>query len=617
MWNRGIFLIVVALLTCVLASCATQPSQGGRDSSTGTSSAAEIQPLLEQARQSTSPERERLILQAADLLIGQQDYDWARTLLTGLDPASLTDDAYVTYVDLLSGIALKEGSYFLAQGILTNPRLEQQWQSLDPQMEVQLRQKRAQVFALLGDVPTSVSERIQLAALITDSEEALANQEAIWRSLMTMSQNELQERSRNEPRQVLRGWYNLAALSKNNQGNLERQQAQVDAWRAAWPQHPASQNLPGDLQLLRTLIENQPHKIALLLPLEGRLAKAGEAVRDGFLAAYYQANKEQLQTPIVRQYDSSGDIILAYEQAVAEGADLVIGPLDKEKVAELSLMPTLRVPVLTLNYLDVQPAEPTPGLYQLGLAAEDEARQVARQAYLEGHRNAMTLISAQEWSERSGKAFADEFTRLGGNIVSANIFVGAGDYSAVIKKSMQIAESQDRARELEKLFGTNLEFEARRRADVDMIFLIADPAQARQIKPTLAFHYAGDIPVYATSHIYSGVPNPSADRDLNGVRFNTMPWLFDTQSHEKKMIDGAVKSSAIYSRLHALGVDAYRLSPRLPQLAQIPEMHLYGATGAMRLLADGRIEREQVWARIRNGIAQPLPTVVSSSYLEQ
>lgn len=83
------------------------------------------------------------------------------------------------------------------------------------------------------------------------------------------------------------------------------------------------------------------------------------------------------------------------------------------------------------------------------------------------------------------------------------------------------------------------------------------------------------------------------------------------------MIDNAVKSSAIYSRLHALGVDAYRLSPRLPQLARIPEMRLYGATGAMRLLPDGRIEREQVWARIRNGIAQPLPTVVSSSYLEQ
>src|SRR5690606_36546939 len=162
--------------TCVLASCGTAPSQSGRGSSTATSAAAEIQPLLEQARATTSPERERLILQAADLLVSQQDYDWARTLLTGLDPATLTDDAYVTYVDLLSGIALDEGSYLLAQGILTNPRLEQQWQNLDPQMEIRLRQKRAQVFALLGDAPTSVSERIQLTALITNNEDALANQ---------------------------------------------------------------------------------------------------------------------------------------------------------------------------------------------------------------------------------------------------------------------------------------------------------------------------------------------------------------------------------------------------------------------------------------------------------
>lgn len=149
-----------------------------------------------------------------------------------------------------------------------------------------------------------------------------------------------------------------------------------------------------------------------------------------------------------------------------------------------------------------------------------------------------------------------------------------------------------------------------------MIFLIADPAQARQIKPTLAFHYAGNIPVYATSHIYSGVPNPGVDRDLNGIRFNTMPWLFDSQSPEKKMIDQNTQSSAIYSRLHAMGVDAFRLYPRLPQLAQVPEMRLYGATGALRLLPDGRIEREQIWVRMRNGLAQPLPTVVAETYIE-
>src|SRR5690606_631746 len=406
---------LIVLLAFILASCSSQPTS---DRSTSTGAAApKVEPLLEQASQSASPERERLMLQAADLLIARKDYDWARNLLTGMDSGALEDDAYVKYVDLLSTVALEDGSYFLAQGILTNVRLERQWQSLDPQMEISLRQKRARVFALLGETHNSVRERITLTALLTDPQAEASNHEEIWQTLMTMSQGDLQERSLNESDHTLRGWYSLAALSKNNQTNLERQQAQVDAWRAQWPGHPANRNLPSDLQLLRTLIDNQPRQIALLLPLQGRLAKAGEAVRDGFFAAYYRASNERAVMPVIRQYDSSGDVLAVYDQAVNDGAELIIGPLEKEKVAELSLLPSLPVPVLTLNYPDTQPVTPVDGLYQFGLAAEDEARQVARQAYLEGHRLAMIMIPTQEWSERSAKAFSDEWQSLGGTVV--------------------------------------------------------------------------------------------------------------------------------------------------------------------------------------------------------
>src|SRR5690606_7499235 len=164
---------------------------------------------------------------------------------------------------------------------------------------------------------------------------------------------------------------------------------------------------------------------------------------------------------------------------------------------------------------DSLPPQGLDGLYQFGLAVEDEARQAARQAFLEGHRFALVLVPSQDWSERSATSFIDEWNRLGGTIVHSSQFVGSGDYSQVIKSAMLIERSQARAQELERLFGTNLQFQTRRRQDIDMIFLIADPVQARQIKPTLAFHYAGSIPVYATSQVYSGVPDVKADRDLN------------------------------------------------------------------------------------------------------
>jgi hypothetical protein len=484
---------------------------------------------------------------------------------------------------------------------------------MEPQTEVSLREKRAQVFALLGEAQNSVAERIQLNGLIDNKTQRQANQDALWQNLMSIPFTELQQLSQDEHGEAARGWYSLAAINKNNQIDLEQQREQLQVWLRDWKQHPAHGNLPNDLRLLQSLIDQQPQQVALLLPMQGKLAEAGEAVRDGFFATYFQALSDGRRTPEVRQYDSSGDVITAYQQAVADGADLVIGPLDKEKVTELSLMPSLQVPVLALNYPDAPPAEPLKGFYQFGLAVEDEARQVARQAFLEGHRQAMVIIPSQEWSERSARAFTEEWEKLGGVVINRTQFEAGSNYPNLVKDALLIEQSQARAREMQEFLGIPLESLPRSRSDVDMIFLIATPAQARQIKPAFAFHYAGKIPVYSTSQVYSGQPNPKADGDLNGIRFNTMPWLFDTTSKEKQAVAQYTKSAAVYGRLHALGADAFRLYSRLPQLEQVPDMRIYGATGALHMLGDGRIEREQIWVRFRDGEAQPLPLVVNTN----
>ena len=114
---------------------------------------------------------------------------------------------------------------------------------------------------------------------------------------------------------------------------------------------PANRNLPDDLQLLQQLIAERPQKIALLLPQQGKLGKAGRAVRDGFMAAYYQAKQQNNQTPQIILYDSHAkDVIKLYEQAVSEGVQLIIGPLDKPKVTQLSQLDQLPVATLAVNY---------------------------------------------------------------------------------------------------------------------------------------------------------------------------------------------------------------------------------------------------------------------------
>jgi len=617
--TNALFTLLISTLIVSLVSCSSNaPQPDKRKPIPGKTQPAKASAakLLNLANQAQSPERESLMLEAAQAYIDARQYNRARDLLVDMNSDALPDLDYIKHTDLLSTVALHQGSNFLAHGILTKPRLEQQWSNMEPQTEVSLREKRAQVFALLGEAQNSVAERIQLSGLIDNKNQRQANQDVLWQNLMSIPFAELQQLSQDENGQAARGWYSLAAINKNNQIDLEQQREQLQQWLSVWRQHPAHDNLPSDLRLLQSLIEQQPQQVALLLPMQGKLAEAGEAVRDGFYAAYYEALRNGRNTPEVRQYDSSGDALAAYQQAIADGADLVIGPIDKEKVTEISLMPSLEVPVLSLNYPDTPPAEPLKGFYQFGLAVEDEARQVARQAFLEGHRQAMVIIPSQEWSERSARAFADEWEKLGGAIVNRTQFQSGANYSGLVKDAMLIEQSQIRTREMQELLGIPLQSSPRSRSDVDMIFLIADPAQARQIKPTFAFHYAGKIPVYSTSQVYSGQPNPKADRDLNGIRFNTMPWLFDTTSPEKQAVAQHTKSAAVYGRLHALGADAFRLYARLPQLEQVPDMRIYGATGALHMLSDRRIEREQIWVRFRNGEAQPLPMVINENELQ-
>jgi uncharacterized protein len=627
MLNRGIYCALAALMALALASCGstpTQPSHSG-DAVTLTSEQidARVRELVDRARASSGSERDDYLLQAAELLVQQQENSWAKNLLTSIDTRHLADAEFIKHSQLLAQVALQESSYLLAESILTNARLEQQWYDLTPEQEVALRAMRAVLFERRGQIPDAVNERIQLGSLLADENDELHNREAIWQSLMTLPRQELENLAEHESNHTLRGWYSLAALSKNSQTNLERQQQAVEDWQRDWPQHPASRDLPQDLQLLRQLVQQAPTQVALLLPQRGNLAQAGDAVRDGFLAAYYQALTEQSRVPQIRQYDSSGniDIVALYEQAVAEGAEFVIGPLDRDKVQALSQLEELPVPILTLNYTEssnphLTGLENPVGFYQFGLAAEDEARQVARRAYLDGHRYALVITPDRNWSERSALAFTDEWLTLGGHVVNISRFINSGDYSRVIQEALMIDQSQARRQELVRLFGAQMEFEPRRRQDLDMIFLIANPEEGRQIRPTLTFHYAGQVPVYSTSHIYSGEENRASDGDLNGIRFNTMPWLFDQNSPEKQAITEHVRAPAIYSRMHALGVDAYHLHPRLPQLERVSQARVYGATGALQMLPGGRIEREQVWVEFRRGVVQPLQTTLPDFELQ-
>lgn len=77
----------------------------------------------------------------------------------------------------------------------------------------------------------------------------------------------------------------------------------------------------------RALLPGQPVKVAVLLPLTGRAQAAGEALMNAAQLALFDVGGQSLQLVIKDTGDTNEGAANAMNQAVAEGAQLVLGPL--------------------------------------------------------------------------------------------------------------------------------------------------------------------------------------------------------------------------------------------------------------------------------------------------
>src|SRR5205807_554284 len=169
--------------------------------------------------------------------------------------------------------------------------------------------------------------------------------------------------------------------------------------------------------------------------------------------------------------------------------------------------------------------QPAPAqFYQYALSPEDEARLAARRILDDHHRRGVALVPAGDWGERVLAAFKQELQAGGGELLgTAVIDASRTDYTGSITDVLRISDSTARYRRLESALGTKLQFEPRRRADIEFIFAAAQPNTERLLRPQLRFHYAGDIPTYATSDAFE--PDVRANEELDGLMFPDMPWM--------------------------------------------------------------------------------------------
>ncbi len=558
------------------------------------------------------------MLRAAELYLDQNDPGNATRVLDATPDRSLSPDYRPRRQLLEARLLLARGEPGEALAVLDTMAAPRRQASL-----VLATRTRIDALTQLGRNFEATLARIELDPHLTGG-EARENQRAIWEALSGVPAWEL-DRSAAQlpPDATARGWMELASAVQSA-ANAAALESSVSRWRQRWPAHPAAGQLPPTA----AGGYSTPRHVAVFLPLSGPLAAAGSAIRDGILAAWMaQADinedrddaieasfryaldpfasrpaGEAGDVPRISILDSarlSADALLG--EASRIGADFIIGPLARERVAGLAeLRP--RIPVLALNYLPDGAAAPAM-FTQYGLRAEDEARTLASRIHDDGRRRVLLLVAPQGWAARIAAELKERWLEPG-ELVAEGALGEPGKVDQVVRHLLGIDASTARAERIMRALAERPEFAPRRRQDVDAVLLVAPPTSGRIAASTLAYHYADDLPVYATSHIWNGDRTGTAI-DLEGIRFCDIPWRLLDSSLAAEIIASRPDAAGPQGAFYALGIDAWHLHDRLLLLAD--GLRLFGATGLLAQEAEHSIRRDLMWARFENGHPRPIP----------
>ncbi len=469
----------------------------------------------------------------------------------------------------------------------------------------------SRIYLLVGNHLAAAEERLKESAYLRRPRAIDKNTWELWAILDAIPETKLDALQMAAPTELM-SWLELHAIYYSYQSQPARLRLRVDDWTKRYPQHPAYTIIIPALLERSTPFTRQPDRIALLLPFSGPYKSISTAIQNGFLAArYMDTGADKVQIDI---YDTNAlDIVETYKEAIEEGAEYIVGPLEKEAIRQLANYGNLPAPVLALNRRDQRGEHSiTENLIEFGLAPEDEARQIAEMALTDGHALALIVTPDIPWGERIATAFKEHWTALGGQVLEHTRFGREKkDFVSPVKRLLNIDDSLQRIRGLRVKSGRNIIGVERRRQDADFIFAVAVPDDARQLLPQLRFYRAGDLPVYSTSHVFSGIVDNEKDGDLEDIIFVDIPWLLDTRRQlsaiQETLNRHWSQDKSNYRRLYALGIDAWHLARNSHHPENENDNYFSGETGDLIITPDHLVQRRLLRAQFVKGEPVLLP----------
>ena len=570
-------------------------------------------------------------LTAAQLQIAQKNFTDAATSLSKLDPTNLTNDQKARYY-------------------------------------------QAQIDASQGRTSLGVIRAYIAQEPLLQGQPHQDNIDRTWMSLTQLSAQDAASIVINEDENTLQGWLDLLSVWQSNKQDPDLLKAGIKDWQRRYPVNPAAKNLPTQLNNVLTFQPASTGKIALFLPMSGPAQVYGNAIQQGFNAAMTgqisqpapqnapvdqnaqvqpatdpdaavstsapdasastATPPEQQQTSVpaavpvassnaqVKIYDTNGQPLSALlTQAQQDGATLVVGPLLKDQVNELSSDQT-PLNVLALNQPETE--KNAPNICYFALSPEDEAQDAARHMWSQQKRMPLLLVPRGNFGDRIAQAFANEWQKLGGQTVLKQGLGSAGELRSSIGSGIRmtgtpvIASNAAAPAQAQGVTIGGITIPApptdaqivqgSSGGAVDSVYVVATQSELTLIKPMLDMSGSGRSrpSVYASSRSYQAGAGPDYRLEMEGVQFSDIPLL--AGSNPALMQQATAKFGNDYSlvRLYAMGIDAWNLANHFSQMRTLPGFEVSGSTGDLSANANCVIHRKLPWLQYRQGSLVPV-----------
>ena len=638
------FVVFCIAILCLL-SCTSNPAQQSQNTSIKLTEVTEVAKdshyFLTQAKQNHDVyQRNDFLIQAAEAMRLEQKCNKSIKMLKVLKP-ELQDNRHYTHANIILAecyLILSDEAFDKVESILVELPNAYGYQ--------------ARISSLRTQLLVNKKQWLKAAKVIQNTNlEALEKSKITWQWINKLDLVELEKARLSESE--LQPWLQLGIIVKRFALEPKLFKQQLIDWQSRHLGHPLVTSLPAEIEMSLSQSPIQAKRIAVLLPLTGRLANQGVAIKEGILAAYlenlhnaevnpsnrtensetnnFKAHNNIQQYREIRFFDSALKTTQQINLLVAD-FDVILGPLVKQKIIELTaVLPKDKI-LLALNRVELKVEStfdsksglittlPTlselnivkesdltqPEHYYFSLAPEDEAQQLALHIQKKQLIRPIIFAANNPTTQRMAKAFITTWQKTSNTTLpDLTIFTDNKDMRIRVSEMLDVAQSKQRIRQMEMLSDVEIFGVERNRRDIDAIVLFANPEQTQLLNPiieaSLSPFARKSLSVFASSRSYSLDLNSNNLRDLRNLTFTDMPWMLpnhDWQNLAKQTTQLWPQKQDTLLRLFAMGFDAYNLLPNLRRLKTLPRLASNGLTGSLNVDEQGILHRRLPLAKV-------------------